>query len=34
VSQYEILAEVFSDLASGDHGRVIDERVASLLTHH
>ena len=34
VSQYEILAEVFSDLASGDHGRVVDERVASLLTHH
>lgn len=34
VSQYEILAEVFADLASGDHGRVIDERVASLLTHH
>jgi chemotaxis protein MotA len=34
VAQYEILAEVFSDLASGDHSRVVDERVASLLTHH
>lgn len=31
VAQYEILAEVFHDLASGDHTRVIDERVASLL---
>ena len=34
VSQYEILAEVFADLASGDHGRVVDERVASLLSRH
>jgi chemotaxis protein MotA len=34
VSQYEILAEVFADLASGDHGRVVDERVASLLARH
>jgi len=34
VAQYEILAEVFHDLASGDHSRVVDERVASLLTHH
>lgn len=31
VAQYEILTEVFHDLASGDHTRVIDERVASLL---
>jgi chemotaxis protein MotA len=31
VAQYEILSEVFHDLASGDHTRVIDERVASLL---
>jgi chemotaxis protein MotA len=31
VAQYEILAEVFHDLASGDHTRVIDERIASLL---
>jgi len=34
VAQYEILAEVFHDLASGDHTRVVDERVASLLTRH
>jgi len=34
VSQYEILAEVFADLAGGDHGRVVDERVASLLARH
>ncbi len=32
VTQYEILAEVFYDIASGDHSRVIEERVASLLT--
>jgi chemotaxis protein MotA len=31
VAQYEILLEVFHDLASGDHTRVIEERVASLL---
>jgi chemotaxis protein MotA len=31
VAQYEILTEVFHDLASGDHTRVIDERIASLL---
>lgn len=30
VAQYEILIEVFFDLASGDHSRVVDERVASL----
>jgi chemotaxis protein MotA len=34
VAQYEILAEVFHDLASGDHTRVVDERVASLLARH
>jgi len=32
VTQYEILTEVFHDIASGDHSRVIEERVASLLT--
>ena len=34
VTQYEILTEVFYDIASGDHSRVIDERVASLLSRH
>lgn len=34
VTQYEILTDVFFDLASGDHSRVIDERVASLLSRH
>jgi len=34
VAQYEILAEVFHDLASGDHTRVLEERVASLLMRH
>lgn len=32
VTQYEILTEVFHDMASGDHTRVIEERVASLLS--
>lgn len=32
VTQYEILTDVFHDIASGDHSRVIDERVASLLS--
>ncbi len=32
VAQYEILLEVFYDISSGDHSRVIDERVASLLS--
>ena len=32
VTQYEILTDVFYDIASGDHSRVIEERVASLLT--
>ncbi|TFW32065.1 flagellar motor protein [Massilia horti] len=31
VTQYEILTDVFHDIASGDHTRVIEERVASLL---
>jgi chemotaxis protein MotA len=30
VMQYEILIDVFHDLSSGDHSRVVDERVASL----
>jgi chemotaxis protein MotA len=34
VAQYEILLEVFHDIATGDHTRVIDERVASLLARH
>jgi chemotaxis protein MotA len=32
VTQYEILTEVFYDIAGGDHSRVIEERVASLLS--
>ena len=32
VTQYEILSDVFFDIASGDHSRVIEERVQSLLT--
>jgi len=32
VSQYEILTDVFVDIASGDHSRVIEERVQSILT--
>ena len=31
VTQYEILTDVFHDIASGDHARVIEERVACLL---
>jgi chemotaxis protein MotA len=31
VAQYEILLEVFHDLAGGNHTRVVEERVASLL---
>jgi chemotaxis protein MotA len=31
VAQYEILTEVFYDIASGDHTRVVEERVQSLL---
>ena len=32
VTQYEILTDVFHDIASGDHSRVVEERVASLLS--
>ena len=32
VTQYDILIDVFYDIASGDHSRVIEERVQSLLT--
>jgi chemotaxis protein MotA len=32
VTQYEILTDVFYDIASGDHSRVIDERVACLMS--
>ncbi|MBD8528799.1 MULTISPECIES: flagellar motor protein [unclassified Massilia] len=31
VAQYDILIEVFHDIASGNHARVVEERVASLL---
>ena len=31
VAQYEILGDVFHDIATGDYTRVIEERVASLL---
>jgi chemotaxis protein MotA len=31
VTQYEIVLEVLYDIASGDHSRVIEERVASLV---
>ena len=31
VAQYEILIDVFHDIASGNHTRVVEERVASLL---
>jgi chemotaxis protein MotA len=34
VAQYEILIDVFHDIASGDHTRVVEERVASLLARH
>ena len=32
VTQYEILTDVFHDIASGDHSRVIEERVTCLLS--
>jgi len=32
VAEYEILADVFHDIAGGDYARVIEERVACLLT--
>ena len=31
VAQYEMTAAVFYDIATGDHSRIIDERLASLL---
>lgn len=34
VAQYEILTDVFHDIATGDLSRVIDERVACLLAEH
>jgi chemotaxis protein MotA len=34
VAQYEILTDVFHDIATGDYTRVIDERVACLLAEH
>nr|WP_202114536.1 flagellar motor protein [Telluria cellulosilytica] len=34
VAQYEILADVFHDIATGDYTRVLDERVACLLSEH
>ncbi|QNA90103.1 flagellar motor protein [Massilia sp. Dwa41.01b] len=34
VAQYDILLEVFHDLASGNHARVVEERMASLLVTH
>jgi chemotaxis protein MotA len=34
VTQYEILGDVFHDIATGDYTRVIEERVACLLVEH
>ena len=34
VAQYEILTDVFHDIATGDFTRVIEERVACLLAEH
>ena len=34
VHQQEIAAQVFFDIATGDHTRVIDERIATLLRDH
>ena len=34
VAQYEILTDVFHDMATGDYTRVIEERVACLLAEH
>jgi chemotaxis protein MotA len=34
VTQYEILTDVFHDIATGDYTRVIEERVACLLAQH
>jgi chemotaxis protein MotA len=34
VAQYEILSDVFHDIATGDYTRVLEERVACLLVEH
>jgi chemotaxis protein MotA len=34
VAQYEIMADVFHDLATGDYTRVIEERIGCLLSEH
>jgi chemotaxis protein MotA len=34
VAQYEILTDIFHDIATGDYTRVIEERVACLLAQH
>ena len=34
VTEYEILTDVFHDIATGDYTRVIEERVACLLAQH
>lgn len=34
VHQQEIAAQVFYDIATGDHSRVIDERIATLMREH
>jgi chemotaxis protein MotA len=34
VIEYEIAAAVFYDIASGDHSRIIDERIASLMRRY
>ena len=34
VAEYEILTDVFHDIATGDYTRVIEERVACLLAEH
>jgi chemotaxis protein MotA len=34
VNQYEILGDVFHDIATGDYTRVIEERVACLMVEH
>jgi chemotaxis protein MotA len=34
VMQYEILTDVFHDIATGDYTRVLEERIACLTAHH
>jgi chemotaxis protein MotA len=34
VLQYEILTDVFHDIATGDYTRVLEERIACLAAHH